>query len=156
MSELNTVLARHLTEAPVKLGSIAHELGIEVFKSSLKPEISGLIEPSPTARSGYRIRINRHEVVERQRFTLAHELAHFILHRSDIGGGLVDDVMYRSALSSRKEVEANRLASEIIMPDSLIASERAKLRHLPTEEFLSQMAKKFRVSKQAMQIKLGL
>lgn len=155
MSELNTILARHLTEAPVKLGSIAHELGIEVFKSSLKPEISGLIEPSSSAKSGYRIRINRHEIVERQRFTLAHELAHFILHRSEIGGGLVDDVMYRSSLSSRKEVEANRLASEIIMPDDLIASERAKLQHLPSDEIVAQMAKKFRVSKQAMQIKLG-
>jgi Zn-dependent peptidase ImmA (M78 family) len=121
----------------------------------MSPEISGLIEPSDSAPSRFRIRLNRHEMVERQRFTLAHEIAHFLLHRSEIGGGLVDDALYRSSLSTRKEVEANKLASKLVMPDGLVAQERRKVSHLPLDEQISRLAKLFRVSEAAMRIKLG-
>ena len=50
-------------------------------------------------------------------FTLAHELAHSILHAQDISsnGGLVD--LYRSEDTiDVKEIEANTLAGEILMP----------------------------------------
>lgn len=150
------ILKARLIEVPVKLGTLASDLGLEVFKSTLKPGISGLIEPSDTASAGYRIRINRFESTERQRFTLAHEIAHFLLHRQDIGGGVVDDVMFRSGLSDRKEVEANKLASVLIMPDSSVAKEREKFKHLPIDEQVEKLAAVFRVSSPAMRIKLGV
>lgn len=147
---------KHLIETPVKLGALASDLGLEVFKSTLPPGISGLIEPSDTAPAGYRIRLNRHEHTERQRFTLAHEIAHFLLHRQDIGGGVVDDTMYRSALSNRKEVEANKLASQLVMPEKNVALARGRVQHLPLEEQVEKLASEFRVSAQAMRIKLGV
>jgi Zn-dependent peptidase ImmA (M78 family) len=150
------IVRKHTMETPVKLGALAQELGLEVFKSTLKPDVSGLIEPSATAPSGFRIRINRHEMVERQRFTLAHEIAHFLLHRSLIGGGVVDDTLYRSSLSSTQEVQANKLAAKLIMPDELVESEYRKLRHLPVDDAVSRMASLFRVSTPAMRIKLGV
>lgn len=145
-----------LSEAPVKLNAIAEHLGIPVYLSTLKPKISGLIEPDEKSRSNFRIRLNRHELAERQRFTLAHEIAHFLLHRSLIGGGVVDDTMYRSGLSSKREVEANRLAADLCMPRDLIEQHRHQLRHLDADELVSEMAKRFRVSKPAMQIRLGV
>jgi Zn-dependent peptidase ImmA (M78 family) len=151
----NEIIQKYTSSAPVKLGALASELGLMVFKSSLKPDISGVIEPCDQAQSGFRIRLNRHEKIERQRFTLAHEIAHFLLHRHDIGGGLVDDAMYRSSLSSRKEVEANKLASELIMPTNLVRKEREARAGLPADDLISELATVFRVSKQAMRIKLG-
>jgi len=124
--------------------------------STMPPSISGLIEPDESATSGFRIRINRHEIAERQRFTLAHEIGHFILHRSLIGGGVVDDTMYRSALSSRREVEANKFAAELCMPRNLIEEERAKRKHLDGDSLVDEMAKLFKVSRQAMRIRLGV
>jgi Zn-dependent peptidase ImmA (M78 family) len=145
-----------LSEAPVKLNGIAEHLGLPVYLSTLKPKISGLIEPDEAARSKFRIRLNRHESPERQRFTLAHEIAHFLLHRSLIGTGVVDDTMYRSGLSSRREVEANRLAADLCMPRELIDEHRRQLTHLDGPELVSEMAKRFRVSNAAMQIRLGM
>lgn len=145
-----------LSEAPVKLNSIADHLGIPVYLSTLKPKISGLIEPDESSRSRFRIRLNRHETTERQRFTLAHEIAHYLLHRSLIGTGVVDDTMYRSGLSSKREVEANRLAADLCMPRDLILAHRRELMHLDGEELVSEMAKRFRVSRPAMQIRLGV
>ena len=151
-----TVIGAHLTNVPVKLGKLAADLGLEVFKSTLNPGISGLIEPSDTAKSRYRIRLNRFESTERQRFTLAHEISHFLLHRQDIGGGVIDDVLYRSGLSDRKEVEANKLASVLIMPDAAIHAARQKVSAFPVEDQIEQLASEFRVSQQAMRIKLGV
>jgi Zn-dependent peptidase ImmA (M78 family) len=150
-----SVLQRHLSETPVKLGALARDLGIEVFKSSMKPGISGLIEPSSTARSGYRIKINRHESVERQRFTLAHEISHYLLHREHIRNGVIDSTMYRSNLSNKQEIEANRLASRIVMPDAAIAQLRRKYSGFTFEEMVHHMARELRVSEPAMRIKLG-
>lgn len=149
------IVKKYMQDIPVKLGALASDLGLEVFKSPLKPGISGLIEPSESALSGYRIKINRHESVERQRFTLAHEIAHFLLHRELIRGGVVDNTMYRSNLSSRHEIEANKLASMIIMPDRAVEALKRELADVSTEERISRMATALRVSEPAMRIKLG-
>jgi hypothetical protein len=157
MSEsIKDIIRRHVAETPVKLGALAADLGLEVFKSPLKPGISGLIEPSDTAPSGYRIKINRHESLERQRFTLAHEISHYLLHRELIRSGVVDNTMYRSNLSSRHEIEANKLASLIVMPDSAVEKLKTELAHLPLDEKVHKMASALRVSESAMRIKLGV
>lgn len=148
------VVKRYLNEVPVKLAALARDLGLEVFKSPLSPKISGLIEPSETAKAGFRIKINRYEMLERQRFTLAHEIAHFLLHRDKIGGGVFDNVMYRSNLSSKYEVEANRLAAELIMPDNMINKEREKLGEISSDEIIVLLSEIFHVSQPAMRIRL--
>ena len=63
-----SIVERHLQEKPVRLGTLADELGIDVKLSALGRGQSGLIE-SKDGR--YTIKINRHETRERQRFTLA-------------------------------------------------------------------------------------
>lgn len=150
------VFARYSGHPPVKLAAMAEELGLEVFRSSLKPNISGLIEPSDTAPSGFRIRINRHELAERQRFTLAHEIGHYMLHRDKIGGGIVDTVMYRSNLSSRYEVEANKFAADLVMPISFVNAKLKELGGVASEEAIVALANHFRVSQSAMRIRLGV
>lgn len=153
--EEQLVISAHVRDTPVRLGALAADLGVDVFRSSLEPGISGLIEPSEEARSGYRIKINRHESVERQRFTLAHELAHFLLHRDHIRSGIIDSTMYRSNLSSSHEVEANRLAAQIVMPDQAVKRLNRELADLPFDERVRQIAAALRVSEPAMRIKLG-
>lgn len=150
------IVADFIAEEPVKLAGLAGALGLEVFKSPLKPDVSGLIEPSDSAPSGFRIRINRHEMAERQRFTLAHEIAHYLLHRDKIGGGVVDNIMYRSNLSSTLEVEANKLAADLIMPRALINKRLAELHNLDTDDKITALAERFRVSQAAMRIRLGV
>lgn len=150
-----SILQRHLSEIPVRLGALAKDLGLEVYKSSLKPGISGLIEPSETAAAGYRIKVNRHESIERQRFTLAHEISHYLLHKDFIRSGVIDNTLYRSNLSNKQEIEANKLASKIVMPDAAVAQLRHEYVDLSFDEKVHRMARDLRVSEPAMRIKLG-
>jgi len=145
------VIEPFLQEVPVKVAGIARALGIEVKAATLKPRISGQIGPSDSSPSGY-----RHEAKVRQRFTIAHEIAHYLLHRDQIGDGIEDTILYRSTLSDRREAEANRLAADLIMPEkSIVADLRALGTHI-TPEVATVLAEKYDVSEAAMKIRLGL
>ena len=152
------IIEKYLSEIPVKLGALANELGIAVFKTPMNPDISGLIQPSehPSATSGYEIKLNKFEPSERQRFTLAHEIGHFLLHKNDIAHGIKDNVLYRSVLSDIKEREANKVASALIMPIHFVRMKYSEISQLTNDEKVEYLSKEFMVSKAAMQIKLGL
>ena len=149
------ILESHLSDYPVKVGQLAEELGVKVKISDLQTGVSGQI----TREDGsYVIRVNRYEARERQRFTIAHELAHFLLHKDIINtspDGIRDNVLYRSGAPDHIEYEANRLAAEIIMPVSLVKEAlNEKFNGEATEETTESLAEQFCVSKVAMEIRL--
>ena len=76
--EVRTDIDEYLSTHPVKLDAIAKRLGVKVLLSTLLRGTSGQIGQED---GDFVIRINRHEAKHRQRFTLAHELAHYLLHR---------------------------------------------------------------------------
>lgn len=101
------------------------------------------------------IKVNRHDVKERQRFTIAHEIAHFLLHRERLAGGITDDVLYRSRLSDDLEREANRLAADIIMPASLIQEALTIHGTLKLDDRYKKLAELAQVSLAAIKIRTG-
>ncbi len=149
------ILAKYHAHAPVDVLGIARELGLNVWgMRSLGPSISGKIFRDSTngGPSGFSIAVNSAESPLRQRFTIAHEISHFLLHRAQLeNGDLIDDTMYRSGLSSTEEAAANKMAAHILMPFSLInALVSAGLNDVRS------LAERLQVSKTAMKIRLGI
>ncbi|MFY2764642.1 ImmA/IrrE family metallo-endopeptidase [Arenimonas sp. MALMAid1274] len=138
---------------PVKLSSLAKDLGLRVIASTLPPGISGEIRPID---GRFVISVNRHDSARRQRFTVAHEIAHFLLHRDQIGSGIADDVLYRSSLSDSREAEANRLAADILLPRQVLSEEISSRKGRSREDLVSELAEMFDVSEVAMKIRLGI
>lgn len=136
---------------PVRLSDLAHALGVPIKASTLGPGISGEIRPTD---NGFVIRINRHDPVKRQRFSVAHELAHFLLHRDKIGNGIEDDVLYRSSLSNFREQQANRLAADILMPQALLSESQQAAEEKGVGDVALYLSDIFGVSEAAMRIKL--
>lgn len=146
------IIQTNQSSLPVPVGKIAKELGLIVKSATLPAGISGEIKEIDGVVT---IRVNRHDVKERQRFTIAHEIAHFLLHRDRIGDGIIDDVLYRSKLSDFLEVQANRLAADIIMPWSLI-QDRLKIHsEKRAESQCEAIASEAEVSTTALKIRLG-
>lgn len=139
--------------APVRLSALAKALGVSVKAATLAPGISGEIRPEGNS---YIIRVNRHDPPKRQRFTVAHELAHFLLHRDQIQEGLEDNVLYRSKLSDTREAQANRLAADILMPVGLIDQCREAAEDKGVGDLVLYMAEALGVSEDAMKIRLGI
>jgi|GEM_PF-419609 len=99
---------------PVPLETIAYGLGFKVVNFDGRDDISGAIDHGRST-----IFINSGDSLVRQRFTLAHEIGHAVLHEA------VDKVDYRSNFSAPgdyKEREANQFASELLMPTELFRS----------------------------------
>lgn len=154
--EHREILEKHLPECPVRVGQVAKELGVKIRISGLHPEVSGLIRHEGS--DGYVIRVNRYEARERQRFTIAHELAHFMLHKNLIdksSKGITDNILYRSGAPEAVEYEANRLAAEIVMPGYQVKKALYEdFDGIATEEAIENLAERFQVSKAAMEIRL--
>lgn len=144
-------IADHQDVAPVRLSELAKAFGVPVKAATLAPGISGEIRPG---ENGFVIRINRHDPAKRQRFSVAHELAHFLLHADQIGTGIYDDVLYRSSLSDRREAQANRLAADILMPDDLVRQQVEAAHEKGVGDLVLFLAEEFAVSEAAMRIKL--
>ena len=149
------IVLRHLGP-PVNIEGIIRSLGVSVDKKAkLDKEISGQIERLENQQ--YKISVNSKDHYFRQRFTLAHELGHYLLHSHLIGQGLDDDKAYRSVpdgkfynqnIGSREETEANSFAARLLMPKSKLMIEARPGREI------SDLAKAFQVSPAAMKIRL--
>jgi len=153
--EVRQDIDEYLSEYPVKLGAIAKRLGIKVLLSTLPRGTSGQIGQE---NGGFVIRVNRHEAKHRQRFTLAHELAHYLLHRDRIvaEGGWSENVLLRSGQPASVEYEANRLASDLVIPSDRLAEATAEYSGPLTSEVIEDLARRFGVSTAAMEIKLQM
>lgn len=151
------VIASCLSECPVKLGKMAKNLNIRVMLSTLPYGTSGKIS---SEKNEFIIRINRHEPKYRQRFTLAHEISHYLLHREKIKSseeGWSENVLLRSNQSLDVEYEANRLASDLIVPSEQLSKMTESMRGKPmTDAIVDSLAQQFGVSRATMEIKLQM
>lgn len=155
-SDVRQEIDGFLMEYPVRLGAISERLGVKVLLSTLPRGTSGQIGQED---GHFVIRINRHEAKHRQRFTLAHELAHFLLHRERIvaEGGWSENILLRAPNQPIEiEYQANRLASDLVIPSHLLAQATADYKGPMTSEVIEDLARRFGVSTAAMEIKLQM
>ncbi len=157
MSHHFKILKPYRDGVPVAIWEILDAFGIAYSFRPMNDDISGWIERRFDGT--YAIAINRGHAVTRQRFTAAHELAHYIYHRDLVGEGVGDTRAYRADKSTRPnpnvlpvhERQANNVAANLLMPEQTIARLQASGVTDPDE-----LAKRLIVSPAAMRIRLGL
>jgi Zn-dependent peptidase ImmA (M78 family) len=152
-----------LRTIPINLNGVAEFANATVTTTDLSHGLSGFAYQKDGTRF---IGVNRAEGSERQRFTLAHELGHLFLHRDEslrYDQGLM---MLRNSHSSDgtdiKEIEANRFAAELLMPEEALRTDMATLPDIDfmveskeTRQYIKQLAEKYQVSAQAMSVRIA-
>ena len=139
---------------PVNVEQVAGTLKIHVRKSPTEDEISGFLLRQP--EGPVVIGVNSLHHPNRQRFTIGHEIGHFLLHEYDKVHVDRSMVKLRSSASStgedEEEVEANRFAAELLMPRTFLDRDVKELllRDLLDDKWMQQLAKRYAVSVQAM------
>ena len=146
---------------PVAIDRVAQRLNLTMEAGALGEDVSGmLIIRGERGAIGY----NSAHARVRQRFTIAHEIAHFLLHAKRSGKPQLFIDRYlsfrRDATSStgadREEVEANKLGAALLMPRRLVQQEiRNNELNLDDNEGISFLAKRFQVSDAAMTNRLA-
>lgn len=155
------LLKRHeVSEPPVPVEKIARAEGIGLVLKKLEGDISGFLlrqdDGSPL------IGVNSHHPRVRQRFTVAHELGHYLLGDEDsLHVDRKFELRLRSNLSSQgvdsDEIEANLFAAELLMPEFLLNHdlEDAQPFDISDESEVRRLAKKYGVSSQALMIRIS-
>ncbi len=160
------VLEDHgVLRAPINVIKIASKHA-SVIKRPLEDNISGAL--IPLGEHDWAILVNSQHHPNRQRFTIAHELGHLLLHgyrtpHADRQFRLRD--ARSSEGSVLEEIQANQFAAELLMPRAMImkAVDRNSFQHAPAdkseerqfEALVTKLAKDFRVSRQAMTVRLS-
>ena len=99
----------------------------------------------------------------RQRFTIAHELGHLELHREMITSNIHVDKNFPALMrdttsatgTEQIEIQANQFAAELLMPRDLIdKAMEGKQFDIDDDGPIEELAKKFKVSKQALEYRI--
>ena len=110
----------------------------------------------------YKISIQSKDHYYRKRFTMAHELAHFLFHSDKIENGINDNKMYRSTpagdlynnqIGVEEEIEANKFAAAVLMPEKFLKNEIKNVQEV-NDSFLEKLSRKLQVSKAALKIRI--
>ena len=113
----------------------------------------GMLARDPDDHAVWGIAYNGKARGERQRFTIAHELGHFILHRSQKQSFNCDSQSVHTGIDGLRQIEreADEFAGNLLMPGDLlrewISNQRIDL------HVLSAIAKRFQVSFEALCIR---
>ena len=102
IDDLVDLLERH------KVLVLAFDFGTDLLDAFALPQ------PDPEAPSCIALNTNPAFPADRQRFTLAHELGHVVLHRDEFAG---------ESAEKRQEKEANEFAGEFLAPEADVADE---------------------------------
>ena len=167
MSENNIHKARYLeyvSSIPVNIEGMIRAFDIDLDKNAnLKEGVLGEIRKID---SKYKISIQKTDHYYRKRFTMAHELGHYLFHRDKIGDGIDDTEEYRAkyrlstSVVDADEIEANGFAAGVLMPSSAVleyAKNRGVFKKDGTrdEDAIKEIATAFQVSVAAMTITLN-
>jgi Zn-dependent peptidase ImmA (M78 family)/DNA-binding XRE family transcriptional regulator len=148
----NTAAKEALTKAnqlrpPIDVHAVARELGVAVFPRPFPNALSALI-----LRHGKNafIGVNSHQAPVRQRFSVAHELGHFVLHHADhhfidYADGIEGEA---PGYDWEHERAANQFAAELLMPAEMVKKD-ARTTSLP------RLARRYDVSQEAMGFRLA-
>lgn len=122
----NKAIEMYNKDNAIDIVSLANSLDIKVYATD---EGNSYIEEND---GNFNIYVNTSHSKERQRFSIAHEIAHFIYHKENIIKNNRIDRENDYSLSSVEENKADELAAELLMPKE-IAIEYIK-KHFMVEE----------------------
>lgn len=143
---------------PVDVEKVAAQLSIRVEQADLDEDCSGILIRSD--EDGAVIGVNWDHHPNRQRFTIAHEIGHFLLHK---GGTFIDKGTYARFRDQQsgsgtvsEEKQANQFAAALLMPAEWVKEAFKAHPFDPADgSALQDLADAFQVSTQAVMFRIS-
>jgi Zn-dependent peptidase ImmA (M78 family) len=149
-----------IVAAPINVQKISTKFGIQIHPYTEEGNLSGFLYQDEKMKL---IGVNKQHHKNRQRFTIAHELGHFVLHSQETT--YLDKPSFfgrnneiSSAGTEIKEVEANSFAAELLMPKHFIEMDWEVFDTSifnSIEDVVDWFAKRYQVSTHAMTLRLN-
>lgn len=141
-------------EPPINVYLMAEQLGIYVMPTFLD-KAAAVVNRADETRNPPAppwILVNSTQPVERQRYSIGHEIAHLLLHDEEL---IVLHPHYYRRHFDQREIDAESFAAELLMPRDLIEQSIKNLKvKEPVEESVFLLSYLYQVSFTAMAIRL--
>ncbi len=112
---LDLAQKKGITTTPLNVSELAKTLGITVRFEPMSDDNSGSLFKDKKL-GNWIMKVNSLHHPHRQRFTIAHEIAHRIKHAAN-QDEFTDKTFFRNGESNWMEIEANSFAASILMPE---------------------------------------
>lgn len=144
-----------INEVPVDVSKIAKKLGFDIFYGTFQEDnVYGSmwdgvdsVQLNESESSNRFIMVNKDDTKERQAFTIAHEIGHFVIHCDEESnfyeryhGG-----ENQNSEEKRIEDEADFFAANLVLPSFLILGYVMNNRFMKKEELIDKICKQFNV-----------
>ena len=154
----NVLKETEMISIPIKIVAIANFYGVRVYEIPMDDDVSGMIisdkENIKNFDTNKIIVVNANHAQTRKRFTVAHELGHYILQDQPQECYAHRD----SGVYSESERDANSFASALLMPEEDVLDEIDRLKsiygNINNEMIEINIANKFNVSKKAADVRI--
>lgn len=146
---------------PIKVEVIAKDLGASIAYDRFENDsnMSAMLYRDSKKTV---IGVNSLHSILRQRFSIAHEIGHLVLHNGELYIDRSAKVNFRDHRASlaidSEEIEANTFAAELLMPENIVITETKRFVNNNSKsdpsELIVSLAKKFKVSQKAIDYRL--
>lgn len=143
---LSMAKQKGIETSPLDVQELLSVLGIKLISVPMKDDVSGMLSLADNGQV-WVVKVNALHHPNRQRFTIAHEIAHFARHRFQ-QVEFKDLNFFRNGETNSMEAEANRFASELLMPE-IEFRERVKV----FSGSIESIAQYFKVSTLAVRVR---
>lgn len=150
----NILINNDMFKVPVDVVKIAKLNGITVYEGDLEKNVSGAIRYNKE-KENFEILVNKNDTRERKRFTIAHEIGHFFLHKEILMSDEIHiDIMYRmpneDEEQKRREKDVDYFAGALLMNKTLLT------KMYNENNTITELAGIFDVSVSAMTVRLDI
>jgi len=150
INDLEDIDVKSNSDFSIDVNHIAEKLNINIILYDFSDGVSGAFFKD---HDNLMLGINKSHSEQRQRFTIAHEIGHYVLHSTEFlhyDTKKLDEIYFRADnVSNQDEVEANHFAAELLMPEKLINKCIDNNIHS-----IEKLAQRFNVSQNAMRYRL--
>ena len=140
-------IINNLKTKPINILELSTTLGIEVYNPYFSTKIEGWIEYNEK-ETVFEIFLNPQYPAIKQRYTLAHEISHFLFHKDEIvKQGQLDRGYLAKGFFDVREWQANLFASELLIPTDMIEEDiDGDVDLLSEKNLMVHIAKEYKVS----------
>lgn len=153
-SALRILKESYISNPPVPVHELVEVHGLALIKKSFDDDsFSGIINLEKK-----HMIINEKDSHYRQRFTIAHELGHWILHQKELYENKDEAILFRKPIgsleTSKIEKEANFFAANLLVPNFMLAEMELEFKNKSEKEKNRILSEIFEVSMEVIGYRL--
>lgn len=152
------IAALNINTYPVPIVKVLNNISFSVFATEVPPNLSGFMIIDKSFKDSFGsdkiIAIDKNDEIGRQRFTLAHELSHYLFDYDKKSQEPFVSTFNMKLADTEPERVANKFAAEFLMPEDMFRQRYNQLNGFTEDEVIRQLVDDFNATSTSVKRRL--